>query len=164
MQRINSPLRLAVAAVFVTAALGVEAQSVMQPGGWEMHAKISAQDPATGERKTLTESTMKHCLSAAFLDKDPYLTPGIDKERMTQRGATCSLADEKRDASTASWKMACKLADGTLIDMTINNSVSKETLQSDIRQVVDKGGKKVQMQIAMNSKFVGACTKDMPQL
>jgi hypothetical protein len=57
-----------------------------------------------------------------------------------------------------------RVADGTLIDITINNFVSKETLQSDIRQVVDKGGKKVQMQIAMNSKFVGACTKDMPQL
>ena len=85
---------------------------------------------------------MKQCLSAAFLDKDPYLTPGIDKEKMSQRGATCSLADEKRDASTASWTMACKLADGTLIDMTINNSVSRDALQSDIRQVIDKGGNK----------------------
>jgi hypothetical protein len=164
MRRISSPHRLAIAAAFVTHALGAVAQSVMQPGGWEMHATISAQDPATGETKTLSEATMKQCLSAAFLDKDPYLTPGIDKEKMIQRGATCSLADEKRAENSASWRMACRLADGTLIDMTINNSVSKETLQSEIRQVVDKGGKKVQMQIAMNSKFVGACTKDMPQL
>ena len=64
---------------------------------------------------------MKQCLTAAFLDKDPYLTPGIDKEKMSQRGAACSLADEKRTESSASWKMACKLADRSLIDMTINN-------------------------------------------
>lgn len=130
-----------------------------------MHAKISTLDPATSEAKTLSESTMKQCLSATFLDKDPYLTPGIDKERLTQQGATCSLADEKRTESSASWKMVCKLADGTLIDMTINNSVSKHSLRSDVKQVIDKGnGKPVQMQIAMNAKFVGECTKDMPQL
>ena len=164
MQKISFPFRLAVAAVFVATSLGVAAQSVMQPGGWEMHAKISGRDPTTGEMKTLSEATTKQCLTAAFLDKDPYLTPGIDKEKMSQRGATCSLADEKRTESSASWTMSCKLADGSLIDMTINNSVSKEALQSDIRQLVDKGGKKVQMQIAMNSKFVGVCTKDMPQL
>lgn len=164
MPRINSPLRLAVAAAFFTHALGADAQSVMQPGAWEMYAKISAHDPATGETKTLSESTMKQCLTAAFLDKDPYLTPGIDKEKMSQRGAACSLADEKRTESSASWKMACKLADGSLIDMTINNVVSKHSLRSDIRQVIDKGGKTAQMQIAMNSKFVGECTKDMPQL
>jgi hypothetical protein len=164
MPRFSSPLRLAVAATFVTHALGAIAQSVMQPGGWEMHAKITAHDPATGETKTLSEATMKQCLSAAFLDKDPYLTPGIDKENMVQRGATCSLADEKRAENSASWKMACKLADGTLIDMTINNAVSKHSLRSDIKQVIDKGGKTAQMQIAMNSKFVGDCTKDMPQL
>jgi hypothetical protein len=97
--------------------------------------------------------------------KPAYLTPGIDKDKLTQQGATCSLADEKRTESSASWKMVCKLADGTLIDMTINNSVSKHSLRSDVKQVIDKGnGKPVQMQIAMSSKFIGECTKDMPQL
>jgi len=164
MPRIRFRLQLAVATVFLTHALGAVAQSVMQPGGWEMHAKITAHDPATGETKILSEAAMKQCLTAAFLDKDPYLTPGIDKEKMIQRGATCSLADEKRAENSASWKMACKLADGTLIDMTINNVVSKHSLRSDVRQVINKGGKTAQMQIAMNSKFVGDCTKDMPQL
>lgn len=164
MRRIGSPLQCAVIAAFIAQAPGAQAQSVMQPGGWEMHARISAHDSATGETKTLSESTMKQCLSAAFLDKDPYLTPGIDTEKMTRQGATCSLADEKRTESSASWKMACKLADGTLIDMTIHNSVSKHSLRSDIRQVIDKAGKTAQMQIAMNAKFVGECTKDMPQL
>jgi len=136
----------------------------MQPGGWEMRAKITAQDPATGETKTVSESTMKQCLTKAFLEKDPYLTPGIDREKMTQKGATCSLSDEARNGNRASWKMACKLADGTVLDAKIVNSASKHGFSSDMKQVVQKDGKAMSMQIAVTSKFIGACTKDMPSL
>lgn len=163
MPRNHTSLRFVIAAAMVAFSLTAGARSVMQPGGWEMHAKITAQDPATGETKTINESTMRQCLTAAFLENDPFLTPGIDKEKMVKKGASCSLADEQRNENSASWTMACKLADGALINMSIKNSASKNVLRSDIRQVVDKSGKKVLMQILMDSKHIGKCTSDMLQ-
>lgn len=163
MSRNHTALQFVVAASLVGFSLTASARSVMQPGGWEMRAKITAQDPATGETKTISESTLRQCLAAAFLEKDPFLTPGIDKEKMVKRGASCSLADEQRNENSASWTMACKLADGALIDMSINNSASKNALRSDIRQVIDTGGRKVLMRILMDSKYIGKCTADMLQ-
>lgn len=163
MLRTNTLSLFAITVTFSVYPLTADAQSVMQPGGWEVRVKLTMQDPTTGETKTINESTMKQCLSKAFLDNDPYLTPGIDKEKMAQKGATCSLSDGTRKGNIASWKMACKLSDGTLIDSSISNSASAHAFKSDMRQIVNRDGKAVSMQIAMNSKFIGKCTKDMLQ-
>ena len=139
----------------------VSAQSVMQPGGWQMKMKISATDPATGASKVANESTSRVCLTKEYLSKDPYLTPGVDKERMEQKHAKCAISDAKRTANSASWKMACTMVDGSSVDMTIRNTASRQRLTSDIQQVIRKGGNSGVIQIVMDSSFLGQCTSDM---
>ncbi len=163
MQQLQVFCRIALAVVLAFWAFAANAQSIMEPGGWEMQVRITAQDPETGVTKTITESTIKQCLSEAFLKKDPYLTPVIDKEKMIQKGATCSLSDQVRNGDSASWRMSCKLADGSKVDMSIKNSASRHKFSSDMRQLVTKGDQTVPMQVAMNAKFLGKCTPDMVQ-
>jgi len=139
----------------------VSAQSVMQPGGWQMKMKVSATDPTTGESKVANESTSRMCLSKEFLSKDPYLTPGIDKERMERKNARCTISDEKRTANSASWKMTCVMVDGSSVAMTIRNTASPQRLTSDIQQVIRKGGNTGIIRIVMDSSFLGQCTSDM---
>jgi hypothetical protein len=163
MHPLKALCRAAASAVLAFCVFAANAQSIMEPGGWEMKVKVTAREPASGETKTIAESAMKQCVSKAFLDKDSYLTPGIDKAKMMQKGATCSLSDEMRSGNTASWRMVCDLADGTNVDMTIKNTASKHEFSSDMKQMVTKDGKSVPMQIAMNGKFLGKCTPDMVQ-
>jgi hypothetical protein len=66
----------------------------MEAGAWEMQSKITMQDVKTGESKTMNESTSKFCLTPAFIAKDAYLTPGLDKAKMEQKKAKCSISDE----------------------------------------------------------------------
>lgn len=137
------------------------AQSVMQPGGWQMTMKVSATDPATGASKAANESTSRVCLTKEYLSKDPYLTPGVDKEKMEQKHAKCTISDAKRTASSASWKMACTMVDGSSVDMTIRNTASPRRLTSEIQQVIRKGGNSGVIQIVMDSTFLGQCTSEM---
>jgi hypothetical protein len=154
-----------VAVIVVGAALcgPVGAQSVMQPGGWQMKVKITAQNPTTGESKTINESTSKMCLSKEFLAKDPYLSPSVDKEKMEKKNARCSISDEKRADNSASWKMKCAMADGSSVDMLTKNVASAQKLTSDIQQTIRKGGETVFAKMAMDSSFIGECTNDMPK-
>jgi hypothetical protein len=163
MQELQAFCRLAVAAMLIFWASAVNSQSIMEPGGWEMRVRITAQEPGTNLAKTLDESTMKQCLSAEFLKNDPYLSAGINKEKMLQKGATCSLSDQVRNGNSASWRMICNMADGTTVDMSIKNSASRHELSSDMRQLVTKGGRTVPVRMAMNAKFLGKCTPDMLQ-
>lgn len=140
---------------------GAIASPLMQAGGWEMKLVITARDTATGPYKQMSENTTRVCLSKEFLAKDPYLTPGIDRDKMEKKGAKCSISDPKRTDSTASWKMSCSLPDGNSADMFINNTVSAKTLRSNIDQVIQKDGQALQMKIGLKANHVGACTADM---
>ena len=157
------PTAVAVAVVACGAASEVVAQSVMQPGGWQMQSRITARNPATGESKNMGESTTRMCLTREFLAKDPYLTPGIDREKMERRNARCAVSDEQRRGSAASWKMSCQTADGSTVDMTIRNAASFKTLTSDILQTVTKGGEVLIVRIAIDSSYIGECSGDMPR-
>lgn len=136
----------------------------MQAGAWEMQSKITAHNEATGENKNMNDSTAKFCLSPAFIAKDTYLTPAIDKTKMEEKKAKCSISDEKKSTDSASWKMSCKTQDGQVVDAFIDNKVSPGLLTSHVEQVVAQGGKKVKLNIVVNGKFIGKCSKDMPVL
>lgn len=137
------------------------AAPLMQEGGWEMKLAISARETAAGPYKQMSENTTRLCLSKEFLAKDPYLTPGIDRDKMEKKGAKCTVSDPKRTDTTASWKMSCTLPDGNSADMFINNTVSAKTLRSNIDQVIQKDGQALQMKISLKARHVGACTTDM---
>ncbi len=140
---------------------GAIASPLMQAGGWEMKLAISARETAASPYKPMSENTTRVCLSKEFLAKDPYLTPGIDRDKMEKKGAKCTISDTKRTDSTASWKMSCTLPDGNSADMFINNTVSAKTLRSNIDQVIQKDGQALQMKIGLKANHVGACTADM---
>ena len=78
--------RLLLATLAVLPA-GAIASPLMHDGGWEMKLAISAREAATGPFKTMSENTTRVCLSKEFLAKDPYLTPGIDRDKMEKKGA-----------------------------------------------------------------------------
>ena len=160
----HSASKLVVIGLVAGVCAPVGAQSVMQPGGWQMQIKVTAQNPTTGESKNMSESTSKMCLSKEFLANDPYLNPSIDKGKMEQKKAKCTISDEQRKGNTASWKMTCLTADGSTVVMSIKNTASLQKLVSDIQQVVKKEGETVLVKIVMNSSFIGECTNDMPRL
>lgn len=137
------------------------AQSVMQPGGWEMKIKITAENPMTGESKKANESVSRMCLTKEYLSTDPYLTPKIDKEQMEQKSARCDISDEKRAATSASWRMQCTMIDGSSVDMTISNSASARKLESKIRQIIKRGSSAGIVNITLTSSRIGQCTKEM---
>jgi Protein of unknown function (DUF3617) len=141
----------------------VRAES-MTAGAWEMQSKITMQDMKTGESKTMNESTSKFCLTQAFIAKDAYLTPGLDKAKMEQKKAKCTISDEKKSTGAASWKMNCKTQDGHEVNALISNTVSAQQMTSNVEQQVSQGDKTVKMNIAMNGKFIGKCSKEMPEL
>jgi hypothetical protein len=140
------------------------AQSIMQPGGWEMKVRITAENPMTGESKKANESTSRMCLTKEYLSRDPYLTPKVDKEQMEQKSAQCSISDEKRTANAASWRMQCTMVDGSSVDMTISNSASARKLDSDIRQIIKRGSNSGVVNIKLTSTRIGKCTKEMLEL
>ncbi|MBM4207091.1 MAG: DUF3617 family protein [Gammaproteobacteria bacterium] len=136
----------------------------MEAGAWQMDSKITMQDVKTGQSKTMNESTSKYCLTPAFIAKDAYLTPGLDKAKMEEKKAKCSISDEKKSPGAASWRMNCKTQDGHEVDALISNTASAQKMTSNVEQVVSQGGKTVKLNIAMNGKFIGKCSKEMPEL
>ena len=120
--------RRVILAAFAALSSGAMADAPVQPGGWEMKAVITARENPSSPPKTLTESTARVCLTKDFLAKDPYLTPGIDQDKMEKKGAKCSISDPRRAANSASnWassgdSTACVLS-GSRADATIVNGV-----------------------------------------
>ena len=123
--------RRVILAAFAALSSGAMADAPVQPGGWEMKAVITARENPSSPPKTLTESTTRVCLTKDFLAKDPYLTPGIDQDKMEKKGAKCSISDPRRAASSASWKMNCVMADGNSVDMHISNTVAPRKIIKD---------------------------------
>jgi hypothetical protein len=151
----------------VLAALGAllcapaAAQSIMQPGAWEMALKFTAENAATGEKKTTDDRVSQMCLTKEYLSKEPYLTPGVDKEQMEQKGAKCSISDAKRGKNAASWRMRCEMVDGSSVDMTIKNSAAARKFTSSVRQVIKRGTSTGIVHVAVTSTHISECTKEM---
>lgn len=163
-KRVNICFAKALCAALLFNWQSVGAIPVMEAGAWEMQSKMTLQDVETGQRKTVNESTTKYCLTPAFIAKDVYLTPGIDKAKMEQKNAKCSISDEQRSIDTASWKMSCLTQDGHQVDAFISNKVAAKTMSSNVEQEVSQGGKKAKVNIVINGKFIGKCTQEMLEL
>jgi hypothetical protein len=141
-----------------------KAEQPMTPGAWQTRMTSVARDPKTGESTTGPEASMKLCLSKEFLDKDPYLTPTLDKAKMEQKHAKCTTSDHKRDGNSASWKISCTMADGTSVAMTVNNVAAPHKLTSQLEQIIQKNGQTTLASMSMEMSFIGECTSDMPKL
>lgn len=138
--------------------------TTVQPGGWKVKTVVTARETPASPPRTVSESTTQICLSPAFLARDPYLTPGLDRDKMEKQGAHCSISDATRSETSAAWKMTCTLADGNAVEMWINNTVAARHVRSEVQQSVRKGNQDLQIRITMDSVYAGACTKDMLQL
>ena len=151
----------AIAALCVLLCGPAAAQSVMQPGAWEMTLKFRAENAATGEAKTTSDRVSQMCLTKEYLAREPYLTPNVDKEQMEQKGAKCSISDAKRGKTTASWRMRCEMVDGSAVDMTIRNTAAARKFNSEVRQVIRRGTSTGVVNISVASSHIGQCTKEM---
>ncbi|MBS0348742.1 MAG: DUF3617 family protein [Proteobacteria bacterium] len=157
-------LRSVVLLPLVLSGLPVLASPTIQPGGWKVKTVVTARETPASPPRTVSEMSTQVCFTPAFLARDPYLTPGIDRDKMEKQGARCSISDATRGEASASWKMNCTMADGNSVEMQINNTVAPRRLRSEIQQLVHKGGQDVQIRLTMDSVYAGACTKDMLQL
>lgn len=151
---------LAFAAVAIAGG-GVAAETVMQPGAWQLQVTITPYNPQTGAPLTRNETTTVVCFTREFLAKTPYLSATLDEERMLQSGATCATADFVKTGNSASWRMSCSLTDGKRIDMTIKNRAEPRRLTSEMRQRVTDGSGTVPIDMVTTGTFVGECTGDM---
>ncbi len=156
-------LRVVAAAALGCALPPAFAQVVMEPGGWEMHTVMTAKDPEDGSPVKLGETTIKSCLSREYLSRDLYLTPANDERKMRERGAKCAVSDVKRSEASASWRMICEMPDGSRMDMSIRNTVSKHELQSELRQLLTREGRDFPIQVLAKARHIGPCTADMPK-
>ena len=154
---------IACAAALAAAPFVAVAQPAMEPGAWELQTVMTAQDPEDGSPVKLGETTLKNCLTKEYLARNLYLTPENDEEKMRQRGAKCTVSDVKRGEVSASWRMICELADGSRMDMTIRNTVSRHELVSELKQVVSREGRDIPIQVVARARFMGECTPDMPR-
>lgn len=157
-------LSRAVVLPLLLATLPAAASPTIQPGGWKVKTVVTARETPASPPRTVSEMTTQLCLTPAFLARDPYLTPGIDRDKMEKQGARCSISDATRSEASASWKMSCTMADGNSVEMQVSNTVASRRLRSEVQQFVHKGSQEVQIRITMDSVYAGACTKDMLQL
>lgn len=148
-------------AALTLGSVSVAAQTVMQPGAWQMHVSVSVRNPQTGETLKPQETKTVVCFTPEFLAKQPYFTPALDEQRMTSRGAKCSTSDFARNGNAASWKLSCTTAEGRRVDMTISNTAEARKLTSEMRQLVSDGGQATPVDMVMTGTFVGECTGDM---
>jgi hypothetical protein len=153
------------AALMLSAATAGEAmaQTVMQPGAWQMETSVSATNPATGETVKVGDTKMTLCLTPEFLAKQPYFNATLDEQAMKQKGAQCTTSGYARDGNTASWKMACALSDGKTVDMTVKTAAGAKSLKSELRQIVTQGNQATPVNITIAGTFAGECTPDMPR-
>jgi hypothetical protein len=140
------------------------ADAPMQPGAWEMRMQVTARNPETGQTQNISDTTTKLCLSAAFVAKNPYLTPAVDQEKAAKRGAKCTIGDEQKSANAASWRMDCKMQNGAETKARVSNTATAKEMRSEILQDVIQGGNTLPTVILTTGKHIGECTPEMPQL
>ena len=145
----------------LTAAAPALAQTVMKPGGWEVATSISRELPGQ-PAEALGRHTMKICLTPEFLAADPYLSPNLDDQRMAARQAKCTSSDYQREGASASWVMACELADGSTLKARLRNSASADRITLQMVQDVERpGGSKGRVTISGEGRYIGDCTEEM---
>ena len=150
-------------ALFATCALAPSAfaQKVMTPGGWEMTSSISRELEGKPVEQ-MGRHTLKICLTREFLAAEPYLSPGLDDERMAARQAKCTASGYQREGDSAQWAMECTVADGSTLRAQISNHAELDRLTTRMVQDVERpGGSKGRVTMAGEGRYVGDCTEDM---
>ena len=162
MARVRPTVRLTVICLATCAsALPALAQKAMTPGGWEMITSITRELPGAAP-EPMGRHTLKQCLTPEFLAAEPYLNPNLDKERMAARQAQCTSSDYQREGASASWVMACELADGSTLKARLRNSASADRITLQMVQDVERpGGSKGRVTISGEGRYIGDCTEEM---
>jgi Protein of unknown function (DUF3617) len=136
--------------------------TTMQAGGWEMRSTVTATDAETAETKTMMDGVLtKFCYTQTFVDKYPFLTPGIDKEKMEKKNAQCKISNEVQTANSASWHMGCNMQDKSYVFSTISNTVTATSFQSNMIIAVSSNTKAPVINMKIMGTHVGACTPEM---
>lgn len=164
MRPSSKPSGIAIVLCVAGVHFSAGAQTVMQPGAWEMTMQMSAMDPATRAMKKMGESSTRVCLTTSFLAKDPYLNPNADASDLAQSSGKCATSNYQRNGNSASWRMDCTLGDGSQMTARISNSAASESVTMDMRQEVKRPAGSGYALIATQMSFIGACTADMPVL
>ncbi len=113
--------------------LAAQAQPVMQPGAWQFTERLTHQLP--GKPPSHTDSrTVTQCLTVDFLAAEPYFTPGASAS--ASQPAQCHAEDYQRLGSAARWRLACRAANGGLIDVRVHNQASAQALTLRSQQTV----------------------------
>ena len=134
---------------------------VMQPGAWASNMKTTAINPNTGKKVNVANVSTTACLTKNFLATDPYLSGGINMEKMKRKGASCSNSDYSNSGKSASWVMSCTMANGKNVISKISASVAKNKYTIKMDQVVGEGASAVRVTNIVTSRHAGKCTSSM---
>jgi hypothetical protein len=103
----------------------------------------------------------KFCYTQAFVDKHPFLTPGIEKDKMVKKNAQCKISNEVQTANTASWHMGCNMQDKSYVFSKISNAVTSTSFQSNMIIAVSSNAKAPVINMKIMGMHLGACTPEM---
>jgi len=153
-------LRILTAGAFFSSTVG--AQTLMQPGAWDIQMKMFGENPTTGASFLINESSYRRCLTKEFLEEEPFLNSRRDRSGMEKIHYSCEVLDEIKTENTASWKLKCKLADSITIDKETTTTVSSKKLASEATQTTTLNGNRTMTRIVVGFSFSGPCVDEMP--
>jgi len=134
---------LVFAMLAAASSTSVAQQQGMQPGEWELTTTISS--PMMPQPQT---ATVKHCIKAEDL-ADPSRWMGGRPP-----GSDCSLTPLERDASGASWEMACP-ASG--FKGRGRARFAAGMMDSEMQMSGTQDGRKFEMQTKTRGRRLGPC-------
>ncbi len=140
------------------------ANEMMRAGAWETTMVVTARNPQTGKEVKVGESNSTMCLTKEFLQTDPYLSASMNEEKMRKKGLKCSVAEYRRELSSANWTLSCVTADGNSVTSDYHVRVSEGHTKTDIIQAVKQGKQTVHTNTLIESSYTGQCNDSMPRL
>lgn len=140
------------------------AKAVMRAGAWQTFITIILRPLGKGEKEHVTMDSSKICMTQSYVDKRPYLTPGIDAEQMLRHNAKCTMSNEKVTENTASWEVKCEMQ-GATITTNITNHVDVDEFRNLATQLILRGTTYAALsEIHTSGRYIGECTEDMKTL
>jgi len=150
--------------LFSMAAGPALAGGAMQPGAWKTTMTVLATKPGTQQKVKVGESSNVVCFTKEFLASEPYLQPKVNKEKMRQKGADCSISDYARSGSKASWHMSRTARNGVHVESDFRVSVSANSSTTTIHQTIGDGTKAVKSTTVAAAEHAGDCDSSMPRM
>jgi len=140
------------------------AAPTMEAGAWQLRVTVYVTDEASGAEQLVNETLSRFCFSPAFVAREPYLKPRIDRDKMAQRGMKCEMTEPKREADTVNWTMRCEFADGRLADSAMKNSVQARSFTTEVLSTVTQASAASRSRILTEGRHTGECQADMKPL